>query len=554
MPELPRTADLNCRFCEINMNTLSNSPFFLPPHQENASGVDYLGMRAINLQLMDDLLPGLNNVARHIRPFALLCWTIWIYEAQKRRDGAKLSSFEFTRFREKIECLYVHSHRVADYPIGGIAGVGQSTDLPDRVQLKFKEFGREPNNTLMNAVTYGPGLKGDSGYQFAYAIGGAPGCFAVTPAGANLAIAFDERLQEALTDDRYNFLCSTSEMAIDKEDAAEFAEAWDIAEPTAAEKRAFFVRFHPDGKVGEYGSREKARSVMLDYILGALREAGKPIPLDQLRHVMTLGAISQTPADQLPAKLQWRVLQLRQAQRLATEALFGWLERCIWDGARITSQFIELMKAALRDSRPTWSIDTAVADLMSNFASLAQDSDGLFNYASAHPDCALVEMTRALEDECGSLSRNDEVVARAIELLALVGVHTEHFLRNVALSPYVISGALRRMPLHWLATTMRSLAALNFERFAETVIETWLISQHLGVAASRVAGEGGKIRLSIDDAGITSLLPAATKCWSPGLSADRLAVALSLLAECGKIDMFEGKDDEMLYGFRDTRR
>jgi hypothetical protein len=34
-------------------------------------GVDPLGLRQINFDLMDQVLPGLNNVARHIRPFVV---------------------------------------------------------------------------------------------------------------------------------------------------------------------------------------------------------------------------------------------------------------------------------------------------------------------------------------------------------------------------------------------------------------------------------------------------------------------------------------------------
>lgn len=37
-------------------------------------GVDPLGLRQINFQLMDLVLPGLNNVARHITPYTLIAW------------------------------------------------------------------------------------------------------------------------------------------------------------------------------------------------------------------------------------------------------------------------------------------------------------------------------------------------------------------------------------------------------------------------------------------------------------------------------------------------
>lgn len=94
-------------------------------------------------------------------------------------------------------------------------------------------------------------------------------------------------------------------------------------------------------------------------------------------------------------------------------------------------------------------------------------------------------------------------------------------------------GAAHRLPLGWWGSTLCTHAALPFSRFAERLVETWLVSQHLGVAASRLSDDSGRMRLSIEDAGICSLLPAADKCWSPVLSADRLETALSLLCESG---------------------
>ena len=37
-------------------------------------GVDPVGLRQINFDLLDQVFPGLNNVARHIRPFVVVTW------------------------------------------------------------------------------------------------------------------------------------------------------------------------------------------------------------------------------------------------------------------------------------------------------------------------------------------------------------------------------------------------------------------------------------------------------------------------------------------------
>jgi hypothetical protein len=47
----------------------SDGPGFPHASIRNFGVVDPLGLRQLNFDLMDDVLPGLNNVARHIRPF-----------------------------------------------------------------------------------------------------------------------------------------------------------------------------------------------------------------------------------------------------------------------------------------------------------------------------------------------------------------------------------------------------------------------------------------------------------------------------------------------------
>lgn len=527
------------------MNASSGTPFFLPPHKEEVGGVDYLGLRAINLQMMDELLPGLNNVARHIRPFALLAWAIWHYEQIKLRQGQSMSSMEFGRFREKVECLFILSHRIAQLPLGQIAGAGQLIPSGAIATLRFEDLGRTPSNTLMSAVTYGPGLKGESGFRFAYTEPTAPGCFKVTKAGERLAIALDEQLRRVLSHEHYLFLGSLSQFDIATDEVGEFATAWHFASPTPAEQGAFYARLSPADDVGP---REQARVAMLALIRTTLESQQGPVTLHQLRRALTRGSIQHGHVSQFEVKLKWRALQIRQAQRLATEVLFGWLERCIWqEDARTTDHFLQLLTAAVGRARPEWIIDKLILDRHSYFSSLAADSDSLFDCASTHPDCDLVTAAAVLAEGSDDLVRHDEVVANALDLLVLVAVHTEHFMRVPALVPFVAGGAMHRQPLHWWAATLRSHADLPFHRFAERLIETWLVSQHLSVAASRLTSDGGRMRLSIDDAGIGSLLASEDKCWSPVLTLDRLAVSLSLLSECGRISQSADSGGEIFY-------
>jgi hypothetical protein len=527
------------------MNLPVDAPFFLPPHKGDPGGVDYLGLRAINLQMMDELLPGLNNVARCIRPFALLSWSIWTYETHSLESRKPMTSSGYQRFREKLETLFVLSHKLAGLSVSGIAGADQAVPASATTTLSFPVLGRSPDTTLIHATTYGPGLKGDYGLRFAFAAPEARGIFRVTRAGERLAVAFDNQLRRTLTPEQYRFLRAPDELEIARGEAAAFAAAWEVGRPTEEEKEAFLARLCPDN---DDGPREQARVATLSLIRTVLTRSPEPLTARELRRALAASDPASLPSPLLSARARWQALQLRQAQRLALEAMFGWVERRIWhDNARATDRLCLLMAESLRAARPGWDLDWVIRDRLAHFEALGPDHDALFQRGLSDPECDLVERADRLQDEAAGRVPGDEVLANAFDILVLVAVHTEHFARAPELARYVSDGALQRIPLRWWATTLRSHAAMPFPRFAERLIETWLISQHLGVAASRHSEDSGRMRLSIDDGGICSLLPAADKCWSPVLSADRLETALSLLCESGCLTRFPDADGVIRY-------
>ena len=52
----------------------SDGPDFPPETSSRLGGVDPLGLRQLNFNIMDELLPGVNNVAKHVRPFVVIAW------------------------------------------------------------------------------------------------------------------------------------------------------------------------------------------------------------------------------------------------------------------------------------------------------------------------------------------------------------------------------------------------------------------------------------------------------------------------------------------------
>ena len=144
----------------------AQEPGFTTPGRTNFGGVDPLGLRQINFDLMNEVLPGLNNLARHIRPFVVVTWA-WRRAGQQAQALGEMTIRQgaLQDFVDRIEVLYALSQFLRD----------ESTDLPGSQylapwlkdsQLKFggakwqqRRKERRYSTALSAPINYGPGLK-----------------------------------------------------------------------------------------------------------------------------------------------------------------------------------------------------------------------------------------------------------------------------------------------------------------------------------------------------------------------------------------------------------
>ena len=98
----------------------ATEPGFVTSGQTRFGGVDPLGLRQINFDLMDEVLPGLNNIARHIRPF-VVAWAWHRAHQSVQALGKKtIRQDDLQDFVDRIEVLYALSQFLCD----------KDTDLP----------------------------------------------------------------------------------------------------------------------------------------------------------------------------------------------------------------------------------------------------------------------------------------------------------------------------------------------------------------------------------------------------------------------------------------
>jgi hypothetical protein len=509
------------------------SPFFVAPHDEGSEGVDYLGLRAINLSMMNTLLPGINNVVSLIRPFSLMSWICWRYANSVRESNGVAHPDDFRRFREKVETLWVWSHVERDDG-AGLPGNQQFDGGSESLTFQFKPFQRTAS--LLDAAMYGPAMKTQNGLGFLYPV---EGFFKATPAGEALAKGLDASLRKVLKPAQYEFVASTTETRVRREDLDDLVAGWAADTPTGEERAAFRKQLYDADEVGSPHPKG-IRSTMLHFVLATAREHGPLTSSDVRRHM----ACSPLPEEltlhpSAPTfrygQLAWRLLQTRQGQRLGLEGLFGWMERClIHQDARSVDDLVEqTIDAMRRDSNGAEVDDEFIRHGYEFYRQGTAGIDELFfrgeQDARGNPFLLMEKLEEAARDRATGSCLALTSVAVLLQCAALV----DAFRNEEFSAARVDDGPLFRIPLgHWGAM-VRNHLKLPLRDFLRKVFETFLISQHLGVAASRSRDERSRMRISIEDRGLTSLLSSANKVLVPSRTPDRLATAMALMANSG---------------------
>jgi hypothetical protein len=86
------------------------------------SGVDPIGLRQLNLDLMDAVVPGINNVTIHIRPYAFMAWA-WDKAFRVLNADGEMHSSQIIDLVARYETLYAWALSLAGAPLAGAGAV-----------------------------------------------------------------------------------------------------------------------------------------------------------------------------------------------------------------------------------------------------------------------------------------------------------------------------------------------------------------------------------------------------------------------------------------------
>jgi hypothetical protein len=465
-------------------------------------GVDPLGLRQINFDLMDCVLPGINNVARHIRPFVVVTWA-WRRAAQLAGKARMTrSSVAYLQdFVDRIEVLYAWSQFIRN-PSADLPGRDVLAEIISQNSFRFggavwekRRETRRLSTAFSAPINYGPALKSLRWLEAAE-----DGSGAMRPSAD--AISAIDALEECMAAHlEHPAFSQLGDIEVSGDDVREWGEAWSLDAPTEAERTVMAELLG-----GESADKRRrfgvALAVQAAYALapqeGSVRRAMCGSPTD-----------FHPPGPLAETSTRWRKVQVRQVFRLALEALFAW---SIGRLGIVPTPTEALVSAFLR-SAPT-----------------ANESATTNRWLSKSP--VGVGPVDLLEDLEGALATKGwegvpEAFCRAIAFCFAEGPHTTEAFEQSDRLPIAMAS---KQAEGWLNEPPAA--------FVRHIFEAWLFGQHTywsvgrGLADARA---GGKIllrlRVVLEEGGWT-LTPGAS-APRPIATADRLATILSLATEAG---------------------
>jgi hypothetical protein len=482
----------------------AQEPCFTPASAPRLGGVDPLGLRQTNFELMDQVFPGLNNVARHIRPYVLVTWAWRRANQLAQNQGTRTISIDLLRdFVDRIEVIYVWSQFEAD----------PSADLPGRrvltKLLRAKEwiFGGttwfqrrqtwRSSTALTAAVNYGPALKMLGWVQPHQEY---PGILIPMPAALPALDAFEARIVDRLDHPAFS---KFGRVTVTAAEVRRWSKAWALNSITKAEKDVM--------KEMLLGSNAPLCRQLGGELMFAAAKHAKTVDVDELRATMAGLPSSFKPATHLLEIWQaWRSLQVRQLFRLSLEALLYWILTVLGDTPKTTNalvnSFLDHLPGAMKYST-TWRWLAAA------------------NPRKFGPTELIGNVSHALDSS--SIDLPQRIIGAIAFCLAEAPGEEDRFERA------------DRLPLSRarLETQVRQNGAPK--DFLHHVFESWTLAQHVYWSVGRALGDArsqGKTLLRLKvvlDEGGWALAPGVSAGSPPVPTQDRLNTMMTLAVECG---------------------
>jgi hypothetical protein len=483
----------------------AEEPGFIPPIGIKPGGVDPLGMRQINFDLMDQVFPDLNNVTRHIRPFVVMTWA-WQRANQLAQNHGKpqIDIDLLLDFVDRIDVIYVWSQFLRN-PSADLPGKRVLASLLRANEWKFggvawrnRRRVRRYSTALTAPVNYGPSLK-------------TLGWVQSNPDHREILIpmsavepaldAFEWKITDRLDHPAFNKFGSVT---VTTAEVRQWSNAWALESPTRAEK-------------------EVMKEMLFGLTAPLCRQLGGALVLEAARHLSTkeVNALRKAmagppsrfkpPIKLLETRNAWRTVQVRQLFRLSLEALLHWAVNIVAEAPKTTealanSLLFKIPYARRYSTTRNW------------LTAMRPQNSG--------PTDLMDEITAALDDY--SFDELPRAIIRGLVfcLAEISGKENDLEQRD-------------RLPLSRARTEADARADSTPRDFMCHVLESWVFAQHVywsvgrGLADARAQGKKLlRLKVVLDEGGWAPA-PGVSVASLPEPTRDRLETMVSLAAECG---------------------
>ncbi|RUM16859.1 hypothetical protein EFD56_21315 [Rhizobium phaseoli] len=503
------------------------------PLEVEESGVDPIGLRQINLDIMDNVTPGINNVTQHVRYYTFVAWAAWKASTQAAREGVDDPQV-IADLMERYEALFAWSHLLDRRPFRGSTPLRQTIDrTPKGEAFRFEgevwdKYKRTRTN-IMAPTEYGPSIKALRYLSLDEAI--------VTNQVMPAVMDFEARVQKVLSP----HLLAVAPPSVKASEIEEFAKELPVEDPSDVERAVFRLMFHEIGSDELASPAMRRRKGTIDYLIGLLREMG-PSTQDDIRRRFVMnhlpaGIVGDAEHATLSA-IMLAYLQARQLQRLATEAMLLWTERVLAEESEggaprpiPTEELVSRADVAAATLDDTYQASETVGGYFASVVSMGKDTG--WPASAARPGTAVVDLVASLRDAQqkdptripGLAARSFAIVKAVNDALTLADLPQT--------SQRVIDGRPDRLPIGLMSTRLEAISERPRASMWAEIIEGWVIGQHVHWSAVR-GGDGKKrLRISLEVAGWMRVRTRATGNFLP--TPDRLFTLLALSASCGLI-------------------
>ncbi|MBN69903.1 MAG: hypothetical protein CME32_11580 [Gimesia sp.] len=530
------------------MGKIPDRPFLNQSFSPRGGGIDFLGMRAVNLRMLQDfLIPGVNNATSDFGTYCLAAWIPWKF--QKIASSKENFTYShYKEFREAVEIAIAYSQRpesVANQEFGSPRtriGVQQKVNLDQ--PLSFNEANRTDATSLFAAPLYGPSLRylqlitGD-----AIADDGTSTHIPLTATDNTVALLVEEVESSLKASKNFSSFDQLEVPKINSESLDDLGmhgfhpSYYRRSRPEI--KRAFLQKFLVPSRPGDAADYRRLTAWL---ICETIRQYEFKSP-EELRACWYTGLLpTGAPLELVDNELVqhrrlWALFQSRQIQRTISELFLRCFELGLKWGAKSVSEVLNYWQQSSVKTFDLESWDT-FEDFIRSEAETVLGS-GSFKDISKAWHATVHEKHPSFDD----ISEGDieGELERAFRMMARWWIRTQKWLLESESDEFLNMGERSRMSARWFNKWLNDRLSMNLSKIGEDIFSEIVFAQHIKVALSRFDGKVQRLRFTLGDSGIIPTTVAAKKLGqSPFRMADRLPSFLGLLSDLDVIKWQEG--------------